>query len=293
MSTQTINPDGLQANTPATYRRSELGHNNSFGGVIRSELIKLRSLRSNWILIITSILLFVGIAALSTWAFASFIDEISSAASTGDVPAEATGEGAFNYMASGGWQLAVLLLSSLAVINISSEFVTGAARTTFAATPRRWPVYWAKALIVALLTYVLSVVGILASAGIVEVIAQQYGYGQDFSSDAFQKALWWTPFAVMIIALMSYGIAAILRNSVGPIMIVVAVVFVLPVALSVFQSDITQNIVKWLPTSLATVVMDQSMGQIDVEFVPALIALIAWAVVPLVAGAILTQRRDI
>lgn len=292
MTASTIDPTAQKA-VPTTYQRSELGGNSSFFGVIRSELIKLRSLKSSWILIIVSLIVYIGIATLSTWAVAALMNELNAAAEAGAVPPEASGEAVFNLMASSGWQLAVLLLSSLAIINISAEYVTGAARTTFAATPRRWPVYWAKALVVAVISFVVSLAGVLLAALALEPIAQQYGFGQDMGSELFQKQIWWVPTVVMIICLMGFGIAAMIRNAVGPIMLVVTVVFVLPAILSVFQNDFLQNILNWLPTSLATVLMGQSMGLIDVEFWPAFFALLAWGLVPLAVGAWLTQKRDV
>lgn len=280
--------------TPAReYQRSELGGNNTFVGVIRSEIIKMRSLRSSWILSILSLVVFVGLAALSAWAIGAFMGEVTAAAESGEVPSEAAGPGLFNSMASSGWQMAVLLLAALAVINISSEFVTGAARTTFSATPRRWPVYWAKALLVAVVTFGVSLVGVILSALVVDPIAKNYGFSQDISSEAFQRQLWWMPFAVMAISLMSFGIAAIIRNAVGPIMTMVAVIFVLPGILSIFDNEILKNILDWLPSSLASVLMDQSMGMYDVEFWPAFFGMLAWAAVPLAVGAWLVQKRDV
>lgn len=292
MTASTIN-DTSSPSAPVTYQRSELGGNNSFFGVIRSELIKMRSLKSSWILMVTALVVYVGIAALSAWAMGAFMGDVVAAAESGAVPAEASGPSVFNFMASSGWQLAVLLLCSLAIINISAEYVTGAARTTFAATPRRWPVFWAKALVVAVVSFVISLAGMLLAALAVEPIAKNYGFSQDFNSEMFQKQIWWVPVVVMVICLMSFGVAAIIRNAVGPIMLVVTVIFVLPTILSVFQNDIMQNILNWLPTSLATVLMGQSMGLIDVEFWPAFFALLAWGLVPLIVGAVLTQKRDI
>ena len=57
-----------------------------------------------------------------------------------------------------GLQIGILVLGSLAVLFMSSEYATGMIRSTMNAVPRRTPAFVAKAIILAVISYVITTV---------------------------------------------------------------------------------------------------------------------------------------
>ena len=113
-----------------------------FPRVLNSEFIKFRTLLSTLILLACTVLVVVGFGALSAWG-------------TGHSPRAAQDPEAAAAFAAQGGNLAIgvptsgiafaqLILGSLGVLLMSSEFTTGMARSTFAAVPRRTPAFMAK-----------------------------------------------------------------------------------------------------------------------------------------------------
>src|ERR1700749_3736079 len=119
------------------------------GHVVRSEWTKFWSLRSTRWSMFASILVMVAFGALvaavqmNRWAqldprdLARF-DSID--------------------IAVGGYHLAQLAVGVLGVLVISGEYTTGMIRSSFMAVPKRLPVFWAKLLVFASVTFVLMIV---------------------------------------------------------------------------------------------------------------------------------------
>ena len=111
----------------------------SFGHVLRSEWIKLWSVRSTTTMMLVTIAILVGFGALA------------AAMSTGDVTT-ADGDGGPGRFAADPFALvmtgstfAVLLVGTLGALVGAREFTSGMIRTTVAAVPRRLAVLGAKA----------------------------------------------------------------------------------------------------------------------------------------------------
>ena len=105
--------------------------------IIASEWLKARTVRSHWVLLIIAMIFPLIISTLvgifnPDPQYVSYREVVSIVASSG----------AFS----------LLLLSSLWVINLTSEFTHGTIRVTYAAVPARWKVIVSKAVIGTLVT---------------------------------------------------------------------------------------------------------------------------------------------
>jgi ABC-2 type transport system permease protein len=100
--------------------------------VIHSEWIKFWSLRSTIIALATAVVVFVGFGLLAA-------SIANSGDSLGDVPFSPIDT------SLAGVNVAQLVLGTLGVLFMASEYSTGMIRSTLAAVPRRLPVLWAKA----------------------------------------------------------------------------------------------------------------------------------------------------
>jgi ABC-2 type transport system permease protein len=114
-------------------------------------------------------------------------------------------------------QLAVILLAVLAV---SSEFHPRVIRITFAMNPRRITVFAAKSVVViatVLLTGTVGVVGaVLAGRATLRQkgLTAELGYGQlGLSANALHRAVLGTVLYLLLVALLSVGVTAIIRHA--------------------------------------------------------------------------------
>lgn len=266
------------------------GPGTSFARTLRSEAIKFTTVPSTLVLVLATVVVMMGFAALAAWG-------IGSVAEMGATDPEMTGgedvTGMANTIASSGIMFAQLIVGSLAVIVMSSEFTTGMARATFAAGPRRYPVVLAKALLVAVVAFVVTAVSIALSALLIGPILNHYGLSQDMSSDVFQQNLWIGSAYVAAIALIGFSLGGLLRNSAGGIVTLVGLIFVLPIVLSILSTDFITKIRRFLPSeAYNNLVFGQAMEG-ALEQWQAWLTLGLWAGIPLLAAVLVIQRRDV
>ena len=241
----------------------------SFGRVVRSEWIKLLTLRSTWWSLGVTVALSLAISLMMASASRDFGGGLAPVM-TIVMP----------------MQFTMLVAGILGAIAVTGEYSTGMIRSTFTAEPRRGAVLGAKAIVVAvvmaLATALTYLVAILLTAPILG------GAGIDWS-DAAQS---WVPlgagvFAMAMFALIGLGFGFIIRNGAGAIAATVGVLFVLPIVTNmfVFAGESWQWIVdlgQYLPMAAAQMATtpagdDVLRGILTLAAWPAALLLGAWA----------------
>ncbi len=265
----------------------------TFAGVLRGEFIKFTSLPSTLVLVLSTIVVMVGFAALSTWGIGATLGAMNSspemAAQMGDIN-ELTAS-----LPASGITFAQLIIGALAVMVMSSEFATGSARSTFVAVPTRQPVFWAKVLMTTLVSAAVALVSILLGYAISKPIAEKYNMPLEFASDTFQRNLWFGVVYVVMVALIGLSLGTLMRNSAGGIVVLAAIFFVLPIATNILQGfvDWVADAVRFLPDRAASALMQAPGGEDMLETWQSGLVVAAWIIIPLAAAALVLQRRDI
>ncbi|WP_225873744.1 ABC transporter permease [Zafaria cholistanensis] len=268
--------------------RSGGGHV-TFGRVLRSEIIKFRSLLSTLVLVLATVAVLVGFGALGAWGVGSALEATGPEA----FMAEGGPDRIANTLAGSGVTFAQLIIGSLAVLVISSEFATGSARSTFAAVPKRYPVFLAKVLLVAVVSFVVSAGSMLLTAMVINPIVEHYGLEQDTGSGDFQRMLWIGSLYVTAVALSGFALGALLRNSAGAIVSLAGLFFVLPVACQLIPGEFVADLRRFLPSEAASQLITGSTGPETLELWQSWVVLGAWVVVPLALAGTVLQRRDV
>lgn len=124
------------------------------GRVIRSEWIKLRSLRSTALTLLTAVVLLVGLGLLFSWGEESHLAEQSPAERLRFDPTLTSQRGMF---------LAQLAVGVLGVLVVTGEYGTGMIRASLTAVPKRLPVLWAKALVFTAVAFIVMLVAAAAA----------------------------------------------------------------------------------------------------------------------------------
>ena len=254
----------------------------SFGRVVRSEWIKFTTLLSTWILLAVTVLLTAGLPIL----FASLF---------GTLPAARRGQiaqGGLDSIVFNGLSLAQLIIGVLAVLFLSSEYSTGMIRSTMTAVPARLPVLGAKALIVAVVSYVTTTVSVFVAAAVAGPILAGYGAGISLTGDVVRSYLLAGVY-VAGIALIGLALAELVRNSAGGITSLAGLIFVVPIVFALIPVDFFTQVGKYLPGSAGRQLYAASVVGDELTQVQGGLVLAAWVVVLLVGAVVSLKRRDV
>ena len=264
----------------------------SFFRVLNSEFIKFRTLLSTLILLASTVLVVVGFGALSAWGTGQFAEEALRDPEAAAAVAAQGGDLAVTVPTS-GIGFAQLILGSLAVLLMSSEFSTGMARSTFAAVPKRTPAFVAKLLVVTVTAFVVTAVSVYI-AGLVSLpILNNYDLKLDLSSSQSVKMLLVNSLYVAAVAAIGMALGSLLRNSAGGIMSLVGLFFVAPIAFQLIPGDFFVQTRKYLPGNTVDPMTAVQHMPDTLEAWQAALVLGAWVVVPVVLAAVVLKKRDV
>jgi ABC-2 type transport system permease protein len=267
----------------------------SFRGILRSELIKLLSLRSTVWCFALVLAMTLGLAVLVA----------NSSGGSDVVPAEGV-QSIWVQSTTIGISFAQLVVAVLGALTITGEYGTGMIRSTMTAVPRRLPALIAKALVIGASTFVVSLVALVSGALLAALVLR----GQGLAPDLGDAAAWWALLGgagyLGLLAVLALSIGAVVRNSAGGISAVLGLILVLPVVLSIFaavtQAEWVRNLATFLPDSTGA---GGRMFAYSVSGAPApsdllilepwqgLIVLLAWVVVLFGIASVLIKRRDV
>ncbi|MCQ4080428.1 ABC transporter permease subunit [Streptomyces sp. RB6PN25] len=198
--------------SPIPVQSTGLGH------ALRSEWTKIRTVRSTMWTLGVMLVLVIGIGLL----VASLV---SSHTPTG------TPVLAFGFF---GVLLGSLPVITLGVLVISSEYSTGMIRTTLTACPSRSRVLAAKAIVFALIAFVLSTLACLIVAGADAGMITGSGIPSP-SGSQWLRATVGAGLYVALLGLLALAVGAMLRHSAGAITAMLGVVL-LPLLLALFMA---------------------------------------------------------
>ena len=193
------------------------------------------------------------------------------------------------------------VVAILAVLAISGEYSTGMIRTTLTAMPRRTTVLAAKAAVVTAVVVAAGTIAVLGSllAGRLILPGQGYtpahGYPDlSLADPVVLRATAGTALYLALIALLSLGIAAAVRDAATAIGTVLGLLYLFPVlGLAVTSPGWHRHLQQIAPVT-AGLEIQASTGLSNLPISPwaGLGVLAAWATAALLAGGLLLRFRD-
>jgi len=254
-------------------------------GVMRSEWIKFRSLRSSWISLVAMVVIVDGIGTLFSALHAHRME-------SGTGPKAQFQFDAVEVSLRGVY-LAQLAIGVLGVLVITGEYVTGMIRSSLGAVPTRTPVLIGKAFVFALVTFVVSLPTTLLGFGLGQWAQSSTHAQADLSTPGAMRAIVGGAVYLTLIGLLAVGIGFIVRNTAGAIATVVGIVLVVPLLTNALPQPYATDVAKFLPLNIGNRVISTT------EFDPNLFGpwvgigvLAAYAVTALAIGATILARRD-
>jgi ABC-type transport system involved in multi-copper enzyme maturation permease subunit len=251
--------------------------------VARSELTKLRSLRSTrWALLVTLIFT-IGIGILACTVFAARWPHLSLSDRHHFHPLR---------VSLAGVNLAQLSIGVLGVLVISGEYTTGMIRSTFAAVPKRLPVLWAKAGVFAAVTLAVSLPAVLIVFFAGQSILSSQHIQIAFSHPGVARAVIGAALFLTVMGVFGLGIGAIVRHTAGGIVTLVGILFVLPPILGLLPSSWSNAINPYLPSSAADVLWTITPEAHTLSPWAGFALFCGYAAASLAIAAVLLVRRD-
>jgi ABC-type transport system involved in multi-copper enzyme maturation permease subunit len=251
-------------------------------GLLGSEWTKLRTVRSTMWTLGATILTGVAVSAIVMGVTrARWATEPAAARAAFD-PAEVSLVGVY----LGG----SLVIGILGILVVSSEYATGTIRATLAAEPRRPLVLAAKVLVFTAVSLIIAEVTSFASFLLGQVIMASAKHDTLSSPDAL-RAVTGAGLFLCVSGLLALGIAAVIRHTAGAIGGYVFVMLVLPIVVAGLPSSIENNVERFLPESVGSVMIDNPVPR---AFGPwtGFALLCGYTVVMLAIGTVLLVRRD-
>lgn len=251
----------------------------TFARQLRSELIKVATVRSTWWSVIIVAVLTIGISiAITTAVDEQFPNIIMAVVSP--------------------VQLTMLLAGILGVISVTGEYSTGMVRSTFTANPVRGSVLVAKAIVLGALMFVVALVTFLIAAVAITPLASARGLVVEWSDPSMAILPILSASAAMaLFALLGVGLGFLLRSGAGAIAVTVGILFVLPVILSLVTMLLNgiewiQNLSLYMPSSAVqnAILPIEGVGLTAGE---AWLMLVAWPAIALLGGWAVLRGRDV
>ncbi|MHA7280029.1 ABC transporter permease [Arthrobacter sp. MDT2-2] len=305
MAPSSSTPTSTPASAPSAPARQRprqdrgAGPGVTFGRVLKSEWIKVATVPSTVILIACTVVVMVGLAALFAWSLTIMAQSVGDAnAPSGfqpppDGPDSVAGQ--VLTVPSSGLAFGQLLIASLAVVLIASEWTTGMIRSTMIAVPKRIPALLAKAVIIAVVAFLVGFGSALVSYLVAQPILAGEDLGFALTDDGVLASIINTGTFLALVAVISMAIGILLRNTAGGVVTAVGVFFVLPIIVQLISglADWIPKAARFLPADagnqmVAITTADDALTQWEGGLVMG-----AWALVLLVLALVAAKKRDV
>jgi ABC-2 type transport system permease protein len=260
-----------------------------FGGTLRSEFTKIRSVRSTYWTLFAMIVITIGISALLSWGRIQDYASQPAFVQAHMAPRIRSRATEFSMF---GLILGQLVIAVLGALTITSEYSTGMIRTSLTVMPRRGTVYAAKAVV---FTLVALVAGLLTSFGsyfLGQAIFATHHLNSSLGQPGVLRAVVGGGLFLAVCGLLSYGIGALFRSTAGAITASVALLFVLFVLSGFLPSSWADHVDKWIPFNAGGAIWENLSGVKMFSPWVGFGVFCAYAAIAVVAGGILFRTRD-
>jgi ABC-2 type transport system permease protein len=276
-------PVTTPARVPAVPSAGRAG----FGGLLRAEWTKIRSVRSTVWTLILFVVITVGFTTLFTWLTVANWNGPRAA------PRDATvASDPIRFILGAGIGLGQLTICVLGALVITTEYSTGVIRASLLAVPRRIHMLAAKAVVFAALLLVVAEIVVFCSFFLGSAILHSR-VAVSLSGQGVARAVVGAGLYLSVLGLFALAIGALIRHTAGAITTVIGVVFVLPILSGLLPGSWGAHIDAYLPVQAGSLIDEahQQSGQLLSPW-QGFGVFCLWTAVLLGVAAFLLVRRD-
>jgi ABC-2 type transport system permease protein len=250
-----------------------------FGNVLRSEWTKLRSLRSTYLCTALVVLAMGGIAVImgARWAHQS------GAMPDNFDPTNVTLSGTY---------LAQVVVATVGVLTISSEYGTGMIRATFAAVPQRRAVLAAKGVVLLTATLVVGEILSFLSFLVGQALLTSKHAGVSLADPGVLRAVVGAGLYLTVAAALGFGLGAAIRHTAGAISAFFGLVFASDAVVDLLPTSWRNDIIDYLPLNAGNQIFTIVRVKGGLSPWDGLGVFALYAVVALAIGFVLVDLRD-
>lgn len=282
MTTTFSSPGSTPVSPRATFVPT--GSGLSAAGIIRSEWIKLRSVRSTGWSFALMVLVSLGMATIMS---------LSLDLQGGGGALSSADQASFLVQASTfGVFFGQLIAAVLGVLVISGEYSTGMVKSTLTAVPRRLGALWAKATVLFVATFVVGAVAGIGSFFIASPILAGEGLHASLTDANVIVPLLGSALYLAFVAVFALGVGTILRSSAGGIAAALGIILLLPIVLQMIPADWAHDLLPYLLSNAGMGMFGLTMGAVSLEWWQNLLVVLGWVAVSSTIAAVLLKRRD-
>lgn len=255
----------------------------NLGSVVRSEWIKFRSVRSSIMGVLITFVLTIGLGVLVTslirahWATAGTLDK-----ATFD-PVQTSLVGVV---------FAQFAVGVIGVLFISSEYTSGAIRTTLAAVPRRIELILGKFIVLIAAVLVIGEVASFAAFFIGQAIYSGVVPTASLSNGSVLRVVIFAGLYLTLLSAVGFTLGLFFRHSAAAISIFVSLLLIVPLILVFLPQSWQNDAQRFLPSQMGHAMTSLTPQPNIFSAWTSLVVLIIYVVVLLVASTTLFQRRD-
>jgi ABC-2 type transport system permease protein len=227
-------------------------------GLLTSEWTKIRSVRSTLWSLLAFVVVAIGFSALIAVVISNSWNNPGNHPNHVTLLTDPTA-----VLFGAGFGLGQLAICVLGVIVISSEYSTGAIRSSLLAVPHRISMLAAKAAVFALLDLVISAITVFAVFFITTAILRSH-VSITLSQPGITRACIGGVLYLTVLGLFALAVGGLIRHTAGAISAVIALVLVIPPLISLIPGTIANHIHGYLPTIAGQLVAQSSQQPADV-----------------------------
>jgi ABC-2 type transport system permease protein len=276
-----------------------------FAGLLLGEWTKIRSVRSTpWTLIIF-VVVSLGLTGLLTWLTLHSLNNGRNGARDSGILTDPV-----NFILGTGLGLGQLAICVLGALVITSEYSSGTIRASLLAIPHRYPMMLAKALVFAVLVFILGEIVAFCSFFIGAVLVNGQAYtlhgsvaghaviahrtlSVSLSQPGVLRAVFGSGLYLTVLGLFALAIGSLIRHTAGAITTVIGLVLVIFPLAGLLPDSWGAHVHAYLPSVAGQLItQDKSTAGQLLSAWQGFGVFCAWTALLLAAGIVLLQRRD-
>ncbi len=273
--------------TPATlnYEKPTPAGRYSLWDLMRSEWLKLSSVRSTFWTLGLTVIIGLGVSAIAISVTRSHWSSQSASSRASFDPTSLSLTGVF---------VAQLIIGVLGVMVMSGEYGTGTIRATLSAAPRRPLVLLAKVAVFGIVALVVALVTSFLAFFIGQTLLTAPAVHATLSTPGALREVVGTGLFIGLIGIFSLALATIIRHTAGAISTFVAILLVVPNVLRAFPISVFNDTIRYFPSRIGAAFLSSNQGSPRNAFSPwiGLLVMAAYTVALLILGAVVMVRRD-
>jgi ABC-type transport system involved in multi-copper enzyme maturation permease subunit len=256
-------------------------------GLLLAEWTKIRSVRSTVWSLLAFMVVAIGVCTLIAFVISNQWHKVGPHPEHATILADPTGA-----IYGAGFDLGQLALAVLGVIVMTSEYSSGAIRSSVLAVPRRISMLVAKVVVFGVLVLIISAITVFAVFFIATTI-----YHPDFVVTLGQRGVLRATIGgilyLTVLGLFALAVGGLIRHTAGAVATVIGLILVVPIVVSLIPGTIAAHVDAYLPTNAGHLVAQtaQQSGDLLSPW-QGFGVFCLWTVVLLIACGWLLKQRD-